>query len=120
MLKFYFLKKLIKKCWILYIYSFYHISYNNFICILFKEFNLFLKKIKEIIFSVNISKLLKTHKKEEKAEEIKDAKNKEIIEIESKEKKEKAIEDFKIKLNIMNENNIINNEIETIKDDNKK
>ena len=66
-----------------------------------KKIDLLLDNVKElIIFNYN----LKSKKEAKKGE-----KNKEIIKIESKEKKEKEIEDFKDKLHLMNNNNILNN-----------
>jgi len=76
------------------------ILFHTIILFLFfiKKFDLLINKIKKIIFTLIIIK----SKKEEK-------KNKEK-EIESKEKKEKEIENFKNKLNIMNDNNIKNDD----------
>ena len=80
-----------------------------------KTIDLLVNKIKELIFSKNNLNPKKGDTKEEE-------KSNEIIKIESKEKKE--IKDFKIKLNIMNDNNMVNNGADNInnevnKDDNK-
>ena len=71
-----------------------------------KELDLLINKIKDIIYSLNNLHLIKSDN-EDKIEE----KNNEIINIKLKKKIQKEIKDVKIKLSIINNNNIMNDNI---------
>jgi hypothetical protein len=87
------------------------IIFHTITLFVFYSYNLdlLLNRVKDLIFSKNKMKIKRGDKNEENS--------KEIIKLESKDKKKKEIEDFKNKLNLMNNNNIINNDANNINND---